>query len=319
MMTGMLILFSPALFLFIVEVVPAMKNPGPKGESTKGKSTEAKSGRPETPKLGKGRREQRRELAQIDRRVWHLWALSITVTLVLALAILVFFYPALKWRVYTLEPRVLEVLPQLILGLLALVVLESVYIIVKARELMELRNFILTIAADADRLSADYPWDTLTGVLDRRALPDIFQRETSWVDRYRIPLCLVLFDIREFSKINDKEGNLAGDVVLKELARTLQVTVRRSDSILRYGPDEFLCLLPRTDVEGGEAFIRRLGEACRASTRLRDLVVDSGLALYEAGRDANAVLAEAESILAVKREKARSPSVLQPAPEIHPA
>src|SRR3989454_7646318 len=103
-MTGMLILFSPALFLFIIEVVPAMKNPGAKGESTKGKSTEAKSGRPETPKLGKGRREQRRELAQIDRRVWHLWALSITVTLVLALAILVFFYPALKWRVYIPPP-----------------------------------------------------------------------------------------------------------------------------------------------------------------------------------------------------------------------
>src|SRR2546426_4952284 len=103
-MTGMLILFSPALFLFIVEVVPAMKIPGPKGESTKGKSTEAKSGRPETPKLGKGRREQRRELAQIDRRVWHLWALSITVTLVLALAILVFFYPALKWRGFPPPP-----------------------------------------------------------------------------------------------------------------------------------------------------------------------------------------------------------------------
>src|SRR5256712_3315722 len=318
-MTGMLILFSPALFLFIVEVVPAMKNPGPKGESTKGRTTDSNPGRPETSRCGRGRGELRRERAQMARRVWRLWALSITVPLVLALAILVFFYPALKWRVYTLEPRVLEVLPQLILGLLALVVLESVYIIVKARELMELRNFILTIAADADRLSADYPWDTLTGVLDRRALPDIFQRETSWVDRYRIPLCLVLFDIREFSKINDKEGNLAGDVVLKELARTLQVTVRRSDSILRYGPDEFLCLLPRTDVEGGEAFTRRLGAACRASSRLRDIIVDSGLAVYEAGRDPNAILAEAESILAVKREKARSPSVLQPAPEIHPA
>src|SRR2546422_492642 len=103
-MTGMLILFSPALFLFIIEVAPPMKIPGAKGESTKDKSTEAKSGRPETPKLGKGRREQRRELAQIDRRVWHLWALSITVTLVLALAILVFFYPALKWRGFTPPP-----------------------------------------------------------------------------------------------------------------------------------------------------------------------------------------------------------------------
>src|SRR5216684_2212204 len=60
---------SPALFLFIIEVVPPMKIPGAKGESTKDKSTESKSGRPETPKLGKGRREQRRELAQIDRRV----------------------------------------------------------------------------------------------------------------------------------------------------------------------------------------------------------------------------------------------------------
>src|SRR2546426_2345541 len=96
-----------------------MKIPGAKGESTKDKSTEAKSGRPETPKLGKGRREQRRELAQIDRRVWHLWALSITVTLVLALAILVFFYPALKWRGYTPPPPGPQVPPPPTFGLLA--------------------------------------------------------------------------------------------------------------------------------------------------------------------------------------------------------
>src|SRR5437867_10675961 len=140
-MTGMLILFS--LFLFIIEVVPPMKIPGAKGESTKDKSTEAKSGRPEAPKLGKGRREQRRELAQIDRRVWHLWALSITVTLVLALAILVFFYPALKWRVYTPEPRVLPGPPPLILGLLALVGLHYLYIILPARGLIGRRTFHL--------------------------------------------------------------------------------------------------------------------------------------------------------------------------------
>ncbi len=247
------------------------------------------------------RKLPRKQLAQLDRRTWRLWALNLAVTVSLAFGIAAFFYPAIKWRVATIEAHLFPVLPQLIVGLLILVLLQSVYIIARQRELNELRNFILATHAEAGLVEADYPQDPLTGVLDRRALPDVLKRETAWVDRYRVPLCLVLFDICKFSKINEKDGNLAGDLVLKDLAQALQATVRQTDSVLRYGPDQFLCLLPRTDLMGGEAFARRVGNACQSSGRLRNLIVNSGIAVYQAGTDPNEIVTNAERGLTARR------------------
>ncbi len=248
------------------------------------------------------RKLPRGELDRLDRRTWQLWVLSLTVTIALAFGLGALLYPAMKWRVFTIvERRLIDILPQLIVGLLTLVVLEAIYIIVKQSELNELRNSIMAMYDDSRPLAAAYPRDPLTGVLDRRALPDVLTRETTWVDRYRISLCLVLFNIREFKRVNEKEGNLAGDLVLKDLAQTLQATVRQTDTILRYGPDQFLCFLPRTELAGGEAFTRRVSTARQCSGRLRTLILDPGFAVYEAGKNPDATLAQAEQNLATRR------------------
>lgn len=246
-------------------------------------------------------RQPRKELLQLDKRSWHLLALSLSITIFLALGIAAFFFPVMKWRVFAFDVRIVRILPQLTVGLLVLVILQASYIVGKQRELNELRNLIITRYSEIAALGADCPKDPLTGVLARRALPEVLQRESTWVDRYRIPLCLVLFDIRDFSKINTKEGNLAGDLVLKDLAQAIQATVRQTDSVLRYGPDEFLCILPRTDLAGGNAFTKRVGKECERLGRLRDLTLDIGTAVYEAGMDVNAVCVDAERDLSRRK------------------
>jgi diguanylate cyclase (GGDEF)-like protein len=173
------------------------------------------------------------------------------------------------------------------------------------RESRELREFVLAISEETGRATGEYPHDALTGVFDRRALPDILKRETTWVDRYRVPLCMVLADIRDFGKLNETQGNMAGDLVLKDLAHALRGTVRQTDSLLRYGADEFLCLLPRTDSEGGAAFTGRVRQTCERSPRLRGFIIDFGVAVYAAGKDPNAVLANAEGQLAAQRSSSR--------------
>ncbi len=249
-------------------------------------------------KLVDRRTHSRDRLGQVNRSVSNLWALSLSTSIVLAAGIALFFYPAIHWRVYALSPYIADILPQLVIGLVALVFLETIYIIVKVRETNELVNFIMAVSTEAGLLETEFPKDALTGTLDRRALPDVLKRETTWVDRYRIPLSLVLIDIAGFRLVNERQGNLTGDLVLKDLAQTILSTVRQTDSALRYGADQFLCILPRTDLVGSEAFAQRVAMGCAKSLLLRDLRIDAGMAVYEAGDNINKTLSSAEHDLA---------------------
>jgi len=264
-------------------------------------------------KLAERRRKSDRQLAELDQRSWQLTALSLAISLLLALAIGVFFYPSLRWGVNRIEAH-LAVLPQLVLGLLTLVFLTSVYIVTKQRELAELRGFIISTYAETAISREKYPADALTGVLDRSSLPDILKRETARADRYDIPLCLALFDIRAFRKVNEREGNLGGDQILKELARAILKTARQTDIVARYGPDQFLCFLPGTELQGGEAFTRRIVTASQQSSRCRALTLDFGLAVYRTQMDAERVLTDAEKDLEAKRAPKEAASAISKQP-----
>lgn len=236
-----------------------------------------------------------------QQRVWYLWMPSLAVTVLLALGITAFIYPGIQWSALVASPELLRILPAVSLGLLCLVVLEGFYITARVHEARGLREYILATSGEAAFLEPQYPRDRLTGVWDRRALPEVLKRESTWVDRYRIPLCVALCDIRDFSELNEQQGNMAGDLVLKDFAQALGTTVRQTDSVLRYGADEFLCLLPRTDSAGGVAFVRRVQQALQRSSRLRHVKLDAGLAVYKAGRDVNLTLASAERDLALQK------------------
>jgi two-component system, cell cycle response regulator len=100
--------------------------------------------------------------------------------------------------------------------------------------------------------------DGLTGVHNKRFFLEFLEREISGAARYRMPLALVLFDIDHFKKVNDGHGHLAGDTVLKELARRLKPRIRREDLLARYGGEEFACILTKTPLEGAVHFAESL-------------------------------------------------------------
>ena len=89
--------------------------------------------------------------------------------------------------------------------------------------------------------------DPLTGLLNRSELGQLLDERTAVTARYGNTLSLLLLDIDHFKQLNDRFGHQAGDAVLKALACLLRERLRRSDSIFRYGGDEFICLLPETD------------------------------------------------------------------------
>lgn len=111
--------------------------------------------------------------------------------------------------------------------------------------------------------------DHLTGCYNRRYLEDLLLgQEIERANRYPAWLTVIMCDLDHFKAINDNHGHQVGDAVLQYFAILLQATCREHvDSVIRYGGEEFLLILPETDLDGGV----RLGERLRAA--LADLPV----------------------------------------------
>ena len=103
--------------------------------------------------------------------------------------------------------------------------------------------------------------DPLTGCLNRRAF--FAELETQWAasDRYGQPMSCLLVDIDHFKSINDTYGHGVGDQVLQLVSDTLKISVRKSDSVCRYGGEEFCILLPHISIDEAEQAAERLREA----------------------------------------------------------
>lgn len=120
--------------------------------------------------------------------------------------------------------------------------------------------------------------DSLTGLPNRRALEEQMPREMARARRSRSPLCVAIVDIDHFKDYNDTHGHLAGDEVLRECARAWDEALRGEDTIVRFGGEEFLVLLPDTDVEQGCEIVERLrattpmGQTCSAGLACWDFV-----------------------------------------------
>jgi diguanylate cyclase (GGDEF)-like protein len=102
--------------------------------------------------------------------------------------------------------------------------------------------------------------DGLTQVHNKRHLYESLEREMLRARRHARELSFLMFDIDHFKKINDVHGHLAGDYVLKELARVVQGRIRRDEVFARYGGEEFAIILPETDLAGAMALADSIRE-----------------------------------------------------------
>ena len=108
--------------------------------------------------------------------------------------------------------------------------------------------------------------DPLTGLGSRAALKTALSRDLSLAQRHRHPFSLLIVDIDKFKLVNDTYGHSAGDAVLKEVAQAVAAAARQTDQAFRYGGEEFVVLLEKTDEEGAVIIAERIRQSIEQLT-----------------------------------------------------
>ena len=135
--------------------------------------------------------------------------------------------------------------------------------------------------------------DGLTKLHNHRFFQDYLTREIKRVRRSAEPLSMLLLDLDDFKRLNDRLGHAAGDQLLKAIARTLNDSVRESDFLARYGGEEFVVLAPATDLDGALHLAEKIRGAVAESSYIVDdsmrivkVTVSIGVARYQGDRKA---------------------------------
>jgi diguanylate cyclase (GGDEF)-like protein len=150
---------------------------------------------------------------------------------------------------------------------------------------------------------AEVRTDPLTGVSNRRALDDALQSLVAMKHRYDVTFALVIVDIDHFKSVNDQRGHVAGDQVLQSVARMVDDTARETDIVTRYGGEEFVVLMPQTELAGACIF----GERARQFIEKKlQLTVSVGVAEAMDEESGEALLQRADSALYMAKSSGRN-------------
>ncbi len=100
--------------------------------------------------------------------------------------------------------------------------------------------------------------DPLTGIFNRNKMNEALTNEINRVSRHYSDMTLMMFDIDHFKRVNDTYGHDTGDKVLKGVVRIADNIIRKTDTLARWGGEEFMLLLPVTDIERGKMIAERI-------------------------------------------------------------
>ncbi|MDH4416520.1 MAG: sensor domain-containing diguanylate cyclase [Acidovorax sp.] len=163
-----------------------------------------------------------------------------------------------------------------------------------AREAMEEKVRLRTLELEAANRALDLQarTDALTGLLNRRGFETQMAFALALARRSTRPLSLIAVDVDHFKRVNDTYGHEAGDEVLRRLARTLEARLRGSDVIARLGGEEFVALLPDTDLEGARAIAQTLVAAMaqQRDPMVGTITVSAGVASMRNASDTGAAI-----------------------------
>ena len=169
----------------------------------------------------------------------------------------------------------------------------------------------LTVRGYQGRLEEMASTDKLTGGSSRQVFDTIFDHVARSARRHRNPVSLLAIDIDGFKPINDEHGHAAGDEVLRTLGEVLRARLRETDTLCRWGGDEFIALMPHCEIDNAQDVAEGIRAAVaertivHAGTALR-VTVSIGVAQYRPGENLPSLVARADAALYESKRQGRN-------------
>ncbi len=243
-----------------------------------------------------------------DRQVWFI---NVIVLFVVTAGFGALILPNVAWREGYLRIGGRHV-PELLFGCFAVIVLFNVVALFRqwVSRLTREELFRLLIRSE---WSEKRPFiDPLTEVFSRRYMDQLLSQEVLRTDRRGTKLTFLFIDVDGFKSVNKRFGHLIGDRLLSRVGHLLKETFRGSDTVTRYGGDEFLVVMPETNQEQAERAVERLLVQVDHWNRENSMVgyklsFSCGLATYVKGANVQEVLEAAQRGMHLHRT--RQPAV----------
>ncbi len=141
--------------------------------------------------------------------------------------------------------------------------------------------------------------DSLTGIANRREFMRVLENEVDRAKRYGVPLSVVMYDLDFFKRVNDTFGHSVGDSVLQAVTALVKENIRSTDVAARWGGEEFMVLMPQSDIgaarEAAEKL--RLAIATHRFDKAEELTASFGVAAFERRDDLNSLLKRVDDAL----------------------
>ncbi len=203
--------------------------------------------------------------------------------------------------VIDLQPRQISESHLAVLQDLAALVMQQIELRLEMRCALKMDDTLLQ-RTRMDKRRAEYlaKHDVLTGLGNRRKLDEIFSVEINRLRRHGGSLCLLMADIDHFKKINDSCGHAFGDEVLAKFGELLHLQIRPTDSAARIGGEEFVVLMPHTEICAARATAERLRAAVvehTFGTLKESITVSIGVAELQHGEERDSLLRRADHAL----------------------
>jgi diguanylate cyclase (GGDEF)-like protein len=149
-----------------------------------------------------------------------------------------------------------------LLAILVAIIAHYAFVRPKDRQIQSMMAALEEARLKAEELAR---FDSLTGVLSRRAILEALDEEVERARRHGDGLACLMLDLDHFKTFNDRYGHQFGDRVLRRVARVIAELCRAYDHLGRYGGEEFLLILPETRIDGAVAFAERVRHAVAAT------------------------------------------------------
>jgi diguanylate cyclase (GGDEF)-like protein len=255
--------------------------------------------------------EIRTNLRRIGRYNWSLWSLAVLIILALTFAISTL---SLVVIADSHDPFYHFRLGQAVRGLLGMVLLFTVYSLYQQFQLTKTRRRLaeqVQISTEQHVLAEAYlklaMLDPLTGLHNRRYAQDRLLAEISRSQRLKTSLTVLMMDLDDLKRINDRWGHAVGDLALKTFGERLAKAIRGSDLAVRIGGDEFVVLLPECDPQQVQCVLDRLNALeVQVETENISFRFSAGWTDYKSGETPEQLMERADHALYVEKQNRKN-------------